>query len=51
MRQLSRRLGLRVGVLSGSCGNQEDWIEMLNYEETCRRRKESLFSKHFEMDF
>lgn len=29
---------MEVGVLSGSCGNQEDWIETLTYGETCRRR-------------
>lgn len=29
--------GGEVEVLSGSCGNQEDWIEMLTYEETCRQ--------------
>lgn len=45
---LSRRVGcggVEVRVLSGSCGNHEDWIETLTYEETCGWAEENVIFK------
>lgn len=38
-------MGGVVRVLSGSCGNHEDYIEMLTYEDTCGWVEENVVFK------